>query len=75
MRQRVTVSSEDGEPTGEHPLRDEEIVSIVRNWTGSDLGSIALCAGVLVSALTTMPSVAERLRVGTYAEACASTRC
>ena len=56
-------------------MEDEEIVSIVRNWTGSDLGSIALCAGVLVSALTTMPSVAERLRVGTYAEACASTRC
>ncbi|MCT1774634.1 cytochrome P450 [Brachybacterium sp. p3-SID957] len=71
MRQRVTVSSEDGESAGERPLRDEEIVSILRNWTGGDLGSIALCAGVLLSALTTMPPVAERLRVGSYAEACA----
>ena len=35
------------------------------------MGSIALCAGVLLSALTTMPPVAERLRAGSYAEACA----
>lgn len=41
MRQRVTVSCEDGEPTGERPLRDAEIVAMVRNWTGSDL--VATC--------------------------------
>ena len=30
------------------PLTDEEIVSILRNWTAGDLGSIAACLGVVV---------------------------
>lgn len=29
-------------------LTDQKIVSILRNWTGGDLGSIALCVGVLM---------------------------
>lgn len=56
-------------PEGERSLRDEEIVSILRNWTGGDLGSIALCTGVLLTGIARMPQVAERLRVGSYAEA------
>lgn len=30
-------------------LTETEIVSILRNWTGGDLGSIALCVGVIVA--------------------------
>src|SRR5690625_6236377 len=55
----------------ERSLRDEEIVSILRNWTGGDLGSIALCVGVLLTAMSTRPQLAERLRHGTYEEAVA----
>lgn len=43
---------------------DEELVSILRNWTGGDLGSIALCVGVLVSHLATEPQLEARLRSG-----------
>lgn len=38
------------------PLTDEELVSILRNWTAGDLGSLARCVGVVVHRL------AERLR-------------
>ncbi|MFP5416372.1 MAG: cytochrome P450 [Actinomycetes bacterium] len=46
------------------PFTDEEIVSVLRNWTGGDLGSIALCVGVLVAFLAAHPDVADRLRAG-----------
>ena len=46
------------------PLRDEEIVSILRNWTGGDLGSIAQCVGVLVHWLATHRDLQDRLRAG-----------
>ncbi|MGH1564303.1 cytochrome P450 [Mumia sp. DW29H23] len=36
-------------------LTDDEIVSILRNWTGGDLSSLALCAGVVVHWLATHP--------------------
>ncbi|HEY0876861.1 MAG TPA: cytochrome P450 [Zeimonas sp.] len=45
-------------------LSDDEIVSVLRNWTGGDLGSIALCVGVLVHHLATHPGVQARLRSG-----------
>lgn len=45
-------------------LSDAEIVSVLRNWTGGDLGSIAQCIGVLVHCLATHPAVQERLRSG-----------
>ncbi|AXK45448.1 cytochrome P450 [Brachybacterium saurashtrense] len=51
------------------PLREEEIVSILRNWTGGDLGSIALCAGVLLMGLSRAPELVERVRDGSEAEA------
>lgn len=45
-------------------LTDEEIVSILRNWTGGDLGSMALCAGVVLTYLADHPELQDRLRVG-----------
>jgi len=32
----------------EQPFTDAELVSILRNWTGGDLSSLALCAGIVV---------------------------
>jgi len=37
------------------PLTDAEVVSILRNWTAGDLGSLAACLGVLVHRLATHP--------------------
>ena len=45
-------------------LSDAEIVSVLRNWTGGDLGSIALCVGVLVHHLATHTALQQRLRAG-----------
>ena len=46
------------------PFTDEEIVSVLRNWTGGDLGSIALCVGVLFAFLAGHEDVQHRLRSG-----------
>lgn len=46
------------------PLADAEIVSVLRNWTGGDLGSIAQCIGVLMHWLATHPRVQEQMRAG-----------
>ncbi|HJW03057.1 MAG TPA: cytochrome P450 [Azospira sp.] len=46
------------------PLNDAEIVSVLRNWTGGDLGSIAQCVGVLVHYLATHPALQDQLRSG-----------
>lgn len=48
--QLMTTPTEEGET-----LTDPEIVSILRNWTGGDLSSLALCAGVVVHWLATNP--------------------
>jgi cytochrome P450 len=45
-------------------LTDAEIISVLRNWTGGDLGSIALCLGVLVHHLASHPELQSRLRDG-----------
>ena len=37
---------------------------MLRNWTGGDLGSIALCVGVLVHHLASRPELQSRLRAG-----------
>lgn len=66
MRQTVTL---DGQKP--RPLREEEIVSILRNWTGGDLGSIALCTGVVLTGLATTPQPADRIRRGSDEEAIA----
>lgn len=46
------------------PLSDAQIVSILRNWTGGDLSSIAQCTGVVIHFLLEHPHLAARLRDG-----------
>lgn len=67
-RSRSTVSDVTGEllrvRVHGRQLSDAEIVSVLRNWTGGDLGSIALCVGVLVHYLASRPELQSRLREG-----------
>lgn len=53
-------------PEGRH-LTYAELVSLLRNWTAGDLGSIALSLGVILAGLTEQPSVAQRVREGASA--------
>ncbi|UZN03778.1 cytochrome P450 [Cellulomonas sp. S1-8] len=46
------------------PLTDEEVVSILRNWTGGDLTSMALCAGVVLTYLADHPDLQAHVRAG-----------
>ncbi len=46
------------------PLGQEEIISILRNWTGGDLGSMALCVGVVLAYLADSPALQQHLREG-----------
>lgn len=43
-------------------LGDEEIVSILRNWTAGELGTIAAAVGILVEYLAARPQLQQRLR-------------
>lgn len=54
------------------PLPDEVLVSVLRNWTGGDLGSIALCVGVVSHTLATRPELQDTLRRATDAELAAA---
>lgn len=45
-----------------HPLDEADIVSILRNWTAGDLGSLAAALGVVVRFLATHPDVQQHLR-------------
>jgi len=47
------------------PLSDEEIVSIVRNWTVGELGTIAASVGIIVEFLATHPDVLSLLQADT----------
>ncbi|MEE1609861.1 cytochrome P450 [Microvirga sp. CF3016] len=51
-----------GERIGDRRLTDEEIVSIVRNWTVGELGTIAASVGILVHYLAAYPDLQQRLR-------------
>ena len=44
------------------PLSDEEIVSIVRNWTVGELGTIAASVGILVHYLAAHPALQRDVR-------------
>ncbi|GAB3667127.1 cytochrome P450 [Ramlibacter alkalitolerans] len=44
------------------PLRDEEIVSIVRNWTAGELSTLAASLGILAHYLAAQPELQQRLR-------------
>jgi len=43
-------------------LNDDEVVSILRNWTGGDLSSLALCAATVLHWVATHPEHATHLR-------------
>ncbi len=45
-----------------HPLPDAEIVSILRNWTAGDLGSLAASVGVIMHHLATDVALQSHLR-------------
>ncbi len=47
---------------GATPLRDEELVSILRNWTAGDLGSLAASCGVVVHALAADRELQREMR-------------
>lgn len=53
------------------PLSDEEIVSIVRNWTVGELGTIAASIGILVQYLAAHPALQAELRQRPDALPCA----
>jgi cytochrome P450 len=69
-RRRHMGSSAPKDPTTEllevvvngDPLPDADIVSILRNWTAGDLGSIAAALGVVVHFLATHPEKQEAFR-------------
>lgn len=44
------------------PLRDEEIVSIVRNWTVGEVGTISAALGILAHYLSQHPELQQQLR-------------
>lgn len=43
-------------------LTDEEIISIVRNWTVGELGTIAAAVGIVVAFLARHPEIQQQLR-------------
>jgi len=49
-------------------LTEEELISILRNWTGGDLGSIALCVGVIVHQIALKPYLIEQLKMASDSE-------
>lgn len=49
-------------------LNEAELVSILRNWTGGHLGTIALCVGVIVAYLAQHPQQAQALASAPDAE-------
>jgi cytochrome P450 len=59
----MNVRTEDG-----RPLREDELVSVLRNWTGGDLSSLALCAGIVLHWLAMHPRHAMRFGAASDAE-------
>jgi len=53
-------------------LPDDVLVSVLRNWTGGDLGSIALCVGVVAHWLSTHLDLQVELRDAPDAELAAA---
>lgn len=50
------------ERVGDRPLTHEEIVSILRNWTVGELGTITACVGILGHYLAEKPQLQQQLR-------------
>ncbi len=51
-----------GDRVDGRPLTTGEIVSILRNWTAGDLGSLATSVGVLVHFLAVRPNIQQEVR-------------
>lgn len=51
-----------GDTVNGRPLTTEEIVSILRNWTAGDLGSLATSVGVIVHFLAATPTIQKEVR-------------
>lgn len=47
-------------------LTDEEIVSIIRNWTVGELGTISAAVGIILDFLATHPEEQRRIRAGEW---------
>lgn len=43
-------------------MTDEELVSLIRNWTVGELSTVSACAGIIVNFLGKNPQEAQRLR-------------
>ncbi len=73
---RVNKAQENGDVTTQlcndvslgRPLTEAELISIMRNWTGGDLGSIALCVGVIVHQIAQLPTLVEQLKTAKDSE-------
>lgn len=71
QRRRAAGASAPDDPTSEllrtpvngAILSDADVVSILRNWTAGDLGSIAAALGVVLHFLAVHPDVQARLRL------------
>lgn len=50
------------ERIGERPLTDEELVSILRNWTVGELATLSASVGILVDHLARHPALQHELR-------------
>jgi cytochrome P450 len=50
------------EKIGDRPLHDEEIVSILRNWTAGEIGTISAAVGILAHFLAEQPDLQQILR-------------
>ena len=59
----MTALTDDG-----RTLDDDELVSVLRNWTGGDLSSLALCAGIVVHWLALHRDHAAHLAAASDAE-------
>ncbi|HOM14701.1 MAG TPA: cytochrome P450 [Rubrivivax sp.] len=55
MRERVPAAG------GERVLDDEELTSILRNWTVGELGTIAACVGIVAQYLAEREALQQRL--------------
>ena len=51
-----------GDTVDGRPLAEDEIVSILRNWTAGDLGSLATSVGVIVHFLAAAPAIQQEVR-------------
>ena len=54
-------------PGGARPMTEEELISLIRNWTVGELSTVSAAAGILVRFLAAHPDEQARLRADTAA--------